>query len=116
MQCVIDVDRLDEIWSTPGPRAAFVRMITERKPSRVLEDFGVEGLFAADPVAMAAALNPGIVTKSERRHVTVELGGRHTRGQTTVDWFGLGREPPTVDVILELDRGRFLAMLSASVR
>ncbi len=116
MQCVIDRDRLDEIWAAPGPRAEFVRTITERKPSRVLDDFGTGDMFAADPVAMAAALEPGIVTRSERRHVTVELGGRHTRGQTTVDWFGFGGGAPTVDLILELDRDRFLAMLGASVR
>lgn len=116
MQCVIDIDRLREIWSAPGARAQFVRMITERKPPRVLDDFGVAGMFAADPVAMAAALDPGIVTRSEHRHVTVELDGRHTRGQTTVDWFGLGGEAPSVEVILELDRDRFLEMLSTSVR
>jgi purine nucleosidase len=116
MQCVIDRDRLDDIWAARSPRAQFVRMITERKPSNVLDDFGTGAMFAADPVAMAAALEPGIVTRSERRHVTVELGGRHTRGQTTVDWFGLGGGDPAVDVILELDRDRFLAMLSAAVR
>jgi purine nucleosidase len=116
MQCVIDGDRLREIWAAPGSRAEFVRMITERKPSRVLDDFGTGDMFAADPVAMAAALDPGIVTRSERRHVTVELGGRHTRGQTTVDWFGFGGGAPTVELILELDRDRFLAMLDASVR
>jgi purine nucleosidase len=73
-------------------------------------------MYAADPVAMAAALDPTIVTRSERRHVTVELDGRNTRGQTTVDWFGLGGGAPTVDVILELDRDRFLTVLGAAVR
>jgi purine nucleosidase len=116
MQCVIDGDRLRSIWAAPGPRARFVRMITEQKPSNALDDFGTGDMFAADPVAMAAALDPSIVTRSERRHVTVELGGRHTRGQTTVDWFGLGGGEPVVEVILELDRARFLDRLSAAVR
>jgi purine nucleosidase len=116
MQCVIDGDRLRSIWDAPGPRAGFVRMITERKPSNALDDFGTGDMFAADPVAMAAALDPSIVTRSERRHVTVELGGRHTRGQTTVDWFALGGGEAAVDVILELDRARFLDRLTAAVR
>jgi inosine-uridine nucleoside N-ribohydrolase len=46
----------------------------------------------------------------------VELGGRHTRGQTTVDWFALGGGEAAVDVILELDRARFLDRLTAAVR
>ena len=115
MTCVIGMDRLHEIWSAPGSRARFVRMITGQKPSRVLEEFGVAGMFAADPVAMAVAVVPGIVTRSERRHVAVELAGRQTRGQTTVDWFGFGGEPPNVEVILEVDGDRFWAMLRASV-
>jgi inosine-uridine nucleoside N-ribohydrolase len=47
--------------------------------------------------------------------VTVELAGTHTRGQTTVDWFGLGGEAPNAEVVLELDRRRFGEMLRASV-
>ena len=90
-------------------------MITARKPLLVLEQFGVSGIFAADPVAMAVAIEPGIVTRSEHRHVTVELGGAHTRGQTTVDWFNLGGEKPNVQLILELNSGRFWEMLQASV-
>lgn len=115
MNCVVGIDRLREIWSAPGARAQFVRMITARKPSLVLEQFGVAGMFAADPVAMAVAIEPAIVTRSEHRHVAVELAGGHTRGQTTVDWFNLGGEPPNVQVILELNRDRFLEMLGASV-
>jgi purine nucleosidase len=115
MSCVVCPDRLREIGSAPGARAQFARMITARKPSLVLEQFGVAGMFAADPVAMAVAVEPGIVTRSEHRHVTVELAGRHTRGQTTVDWFNLGGAAPNVEVILELDGDRFWEMLRASV-
>ncbi|MGH7318582.1 MAG: nucleoside hydrolase [Candidatus Rokuibacteriota bacterium] len=115
MNCVVGIDRLREISSAPGARAQFVRMITARKPSLVLEQFGVAGMFAADPVAMAVAVEPGIVTRSEHRHVTVELAGRHTRGQTTVDWFNLGSEAPNVEVVLEVDGDRFWEMLRASV-
>jgi purine nucleosidase len=115
MGCVVGTERLREIWSAPGARAQFVRMITARKPSLVFEQFGVAGMFAADPVAMAVAIQPAVVTRSEHRHVTVELGGRHTRGQTTVDWFNLGGDAPNVELILEVDGDRFWEMLRASV-
>src|SRR5262245_47655690 len=112
---VIASDRLRAMWALPGTRAEFARMITARKPALVLEHFGVDGMFAADPLAMAVAIEPAIVTRSEHPHVTVELGGRHTRGQTTVDWYGLGGHAPNAELILDLDGARFWEMLKASL-
>jgi purine nucleosidase len=115
MGSLIEMDRLRALWSAPGARADFARRITARRAALVLEHFGVSGMFAADPVAMAVALEPGIVTRLEHRHVAVELGGRLTRGQTTVDWFNLGGGQPNVNVILELDDDRFWELLKAAV-
>jgi purine nucleosidase len=115
MDAVISMERLHALWAAPGPRAEFARRITAQKPALVLEHFGASGMFAADPIAMAVAIEPSIVTRSERRHVTVELGGRHTRGQTTVDWFGFGGGPPSVEVVLEVDHERFFELLNAAV-
>jgi purine nucleosidase len=115
MTHVIGLERLRELWSIDGARGEFVRQITGHRADRTREDFGTDGMFVADPVAMAAVLAPDIVTRSEHRNVTVELAGRQTRGQTTVDWFGLGGEPPNTEVVLELDGDRFWKMLRASV-
>jgi inosine-uridine nucleoside N-ribohydrolase len=115
MHSIVGMDRVREIWSAPGARAEFAGKITARRPALVREHFDLSGMFTADPVAMAVAIAPTIVTRSERRHVTVELGGRHTRGQTTVDWFNFGGEPPNVEVVLEVDADRFWKMLRASV-
>jgi large subunit ribosomal protein L31 len=53
-----------------------------------------KGVIAADALAMAVAIDPSIVTRSETRAVAVELDGRLTRGATVVDWAGrLGRPP-----------------------
>ena len=59
----------------------------------------------------------GLPARAQARRVIppVELGGKHTRGQTTVDWFGLGGETANTDVVLELDDIRFWEMLRASV-
>jgi purine nucleosidase len=72
-------------------------------------------MVGADPVARAVVLAPDIVSLSERRHVSVELAGRQTRGQTTVDWFGRGGQPPNAEVVLELQGDRFWEMLRAAV-
>src|SRR5262249_59963264 len=85
MHSIVGMDRVREIWSAPGARAEFARKITARRPALVREHFALSGMFAADPVAMAVAIEAAIVTRSERRHVTGELGGGHTRAQRTAD-------------------------------
>ncbi len=114
MRYPVSLERLHELTSGAGARSRFLRTITERRPGHVLEHFGLSGIFAADPLAMAVALEPEIVTKSERHRVTVELSGRTTRGQSTVDWFDATGEPPNVDVVLELDADRFWELMKAA--
>lgn len=115
MRYLVSIERVNELMSGTGPRAQFFRRITEQQPRLVFEQFGLSGIFAADPLAMAVAVEPEIVTRSERHRVTVELNGRHTRGQTTVDWFDFSGEAPSVEIILELDGDRFWEMTKASV-
>jgi purine nucleosidase len=115
MHSIVSMDRVHELWSASGARAEFARKITAQRPARAHQHFGVSGMFVPDPVAMAVAVDPGIVTRSERRHLTVELEGRHTRGQTTVDWFGFGGETPNAEIVLEVDTDRFWKVLRASV-
>jgi purine nucleosidase len=116
MRYPIGLARLEELTAGAGPRARFLRRITRERPRHVQAHFGVSGIFAADPLAMAVAVEPGIVTRSERRHVTVELAGAATRGQTTVDWFGFGGGPPNADVVLEIEGERFWQLMQEAVR
>jgi purine nucleosidase len=110
----IGVERLAELTAGPGLRAEFLRRITGQRPAAAHATFGVSGIFAADPLAMAVAVEPGIVTESARHRVTVELGGRTTRGQTTVDWFDVSGEAPTTQVVLDLDAARFWELMKAA--
>jgi purine nucleosidase len=64
---------------------------------------------------MAVALEPEIVTRSELRPVTVELAGATTRGQTTVDWFGLTGRRPQAHLVLEVNARRFWTLMEAAV-
>ncbi|QEE25688.1 nucleoside hydrolase [Rhodanobacter glycinis] len=73
------------------------------------------GVVAADALAMAVAIDPAIVTRSERRHVAVELDGRLTRGATVVDWAGRLGRPANANVVLELDRERFAALIRGAL-
>jgi len=68
------------------------------------------GLIAADALAMAVAVDPSIVTRSEKRAVAVELDGRLTRGATVVDWAGRMGRSAQANIVLEVDQARFAQM------
>jgi purine nucleosidase len=69
------------------------------------------GIIAADALAMAVAIDPGIVTRSEERHVGVELDGRLTRGATVVDWAERLGRPANARIVLDVDSARFAALV-----
>lgn len=69
------------------------------------------GVIAADALAMAVAIDPSIVIRSERRHVAVELDGRLTRGATVVDWADRLKRPANANIVLEVDADRFGVMV-----
>ena len=69
------------------------------------------GVVAADALAMAVAIDPAIVTRSETRAVAVELDGRLTRGATVVDWASRLGRPAQARIVLEVDQARYAAMV-----
>ena len=68
---------------------------------------GFYGAFIHDPLAVAAALDPGLV-KTEALAVDVELGGTLTTGETVTDWRRVWKKPPNLDVAVEADAATFL--------
>jgi purine nucleosidase len=73
------------------------------------------GVIAADALAMAVAIDPSIITRSEKRAVAVELDGRLTRGATVVDWANRLGQPAQANIVLEVDHQRFSAMVRRSL-
>jgi purine nucleosidase len=72
---------------------------------------GLPGFDLADPVAMAVALDPTIVTRAPRLNVVVETRGEFTRGMTVCDHTGHSGRTRNVTVVLEISRDRFLELL-----
>ncbi len=71
---------------------------------------GFNGGYLHDPMAVAVAVDPGLV-KTRRTHVDVETKGEYTRGMTVADFST--RRPGKhgqVDVALSVDRDRFLRL------
>ncbi|TBR36880.1 MULTISPECIES: nucleoside hydrolase [Dyella] len=69
------------------------------------------GIIAADALAMAVAIDPTVITRSEDRHVAIELDGRLTRGATVVDWARRLKQPANARIVLDVDQDRFKAMV-----
>jgi purine nucleosidase len=102
-------------WLDAGDeRAAFFRRIfaTARDYNALR---GRTGVIAADALAMAVAVAPDIVTRTESRHVAVELEGRHTRGATVVDWERRLDRPANARIVMEVDQERFGALVRAAL-
>ena len=108
-------EQIEALWAVDSPRAEFFRRISLRSIGVSERTFGHKTLLEPDLLAVAVALEPGIVRRAESRHVRVELAGQHTRGHTTVDWFGRTGEAPNVNVVMELDLTRLWDLLRAAV-
>jgi len=75
------------------------------------ESVGFSGLALHDPFALACAVDETLV-RFKSCHVDIETQGTLTRGKTVVDILGVTGKKPNVRVALELDRERFIQLLS----
>jgi purine nucleosidase len=71
---------------------------------------GFYGAFIHDPLVVAAALDPSLVT-SEALYVDVETRGEITTGMTVMDRRRLTGQPPNLDVAIDADVTLFLERL-----
>ncbi len=73
------------------------------------------GMIVADALAMAVALEPGIVMRAEERHVGIELTGTLTRGATVVDWDDRFGRPANARIVLDVDQAKFEALVARAL-
>jgi purine nucleosidase len=114
-------EQVDALMAVDSPRGAFFRRITPLALENTARAFGVRQLYAPDGLAVAVALEPEIVRRSERHAVRVELCGQHTRGQTVVDWDDRTSQASShgacdVNLVLELDRERLWELMRAALQ
>ena len=110
----LDFDRFEALLARGDARAKFYSSITAKTRAWSRER-GRPKLLIADALAMAVALEPGIVTRSERHHVGIELDGRLTRGASVVDWQNRLGMSANADIVLEVDHSRFESLLASAV-
>jgi purine nucleosidase len=109
-----DADAFDAWLHAGDQRADFYAKIagTARNYNR---EHARRGVIAADALALAVALDPSIIIRSERRAVAVELDGRLTRGATVVDWANRLRQPAQANIVLDVDQPRFVALVQRAL-
>ncbi|NUP04764.1 MAG: nucleoside hydrolase [Polyangiaceae bacterium] len=118
-----DIERIRAI-GTPLARFAIDSNATALAVNRSL--FHEDGIGLPDPVAMAVAIDPSLVTKKSKHAVDVECEGTLTRGMTVVDQLDvvprmevaragwpsdIATRPRNVTVCFEIDAARFKSML-----
>lgn len=69
-----------------------------------------------DPITMAIALDPTLVTRKSKHFVDVETLGELTRGMTVVDERGVTQKPANVEVCWAIDVPRWKDMLYQTLR
>ncbi|MDQ7029116.1 MAG: nucleoside hydrolase [Ardenticatenia bacterium] len=100
-----------ELLRQPTPKARFARAITGHIEKVVRHTFRLPGFPIPDPLAAAVAMAPEAVRRAHHFPVHVELCGRHCRGQTIVDYHGVGGKAPNAHVVFELDMETIYALL-----
>jgi purine nucleosidase len=102
-------------WLAAGDeRARFLRQVMGAARQKSASHHR-RGVVAADALAMAVAIDPSIVTRSEQRAVAIELDGRLTRGATVVDWAARLGQPCNARIVLEVDHARFADMVRGAL-
>lgn len=90
-------------------QAAFCAALSRQELSWAVP-YGTPGAPMHDPCAMLCAIDPTLFT-SVRCWVGVERAGVHTRGKTVTDAFSDAKRTPNTDLVLDVDRPRFVRRL-----
>lgn len=111
----IDEDELANIKAIGSPLASFSLDIQQVVNQYAKEVTLLPGFDLPDPIAMAVALDPSIATRVEEVYVEVVLANDLTRGQTVIDLNGNLQKSPTINVVIEASREKFLSLLHKSL-
>jgi purine nucleosidase len=102
-------------WLEGGDARARFYAAISRKTRTWTRQRGRQRLLVADALAMAVALQPDIVQRSEDHHVAIELTGALTRGATVVDWQDRFGQRANAHIVLDVDQARFEALVASAL-
>lgn len=107
-------DILDRIRAPAGRVAGVCVDLLTFYGNRYRQLLGFEGPPLHDPVAVAAVIDPGVVTTAAVP-LAIELRGEHTRGATVFDLDHTTGREPNATVALRLDRDSFWDLMIGAI-
>jgi purine nucleosidase len=84
-EALLNASDIQQVLSFDTPVAKFAIECNSRAQEAILKQTGEHGISLPDPVAMAVAIDPSIVTSQSAHFVDVETESDLTRGMTVVD-------------------------------
>lgn len=128
-EAVLNPCDIQRILSFGTPVAKFAIECNSRAQEAFLEQSGEHGISLPDPIAMAIALDPSIVTSQSAHFVDVETESELTHGMTVVDRLNVSHNERNRDVwasalttghkasvIWNIDNARWKQALYAALR
>jgi purine nucleosidase len=97
-EAVLNLSDIQHVLSLGTPVANFAIECNSHAQKAFLEQTGEHGISLPDPVAMAVALDPSIVTSQSQHFVDIETQSELTRGMTVVDRLNVARNPRNREV------------------
>jgi purine nucleosidase len=105
------IDEFTALFTYDNRRSKFLEAITQHTIKFLREVLNREMSFAADPLAMAVLMEPEIVEEVAEKYVQIERTGELSRGMTVIDWWGMSKKPPNVEIILKVNQEWFFELL-----
>ncbi|XP_032412309.1 inosine-uridine preferring nucleoside hydrolase-like [Xiphophorus hellerii] len=111
-----------EWLSVKTEKAAFIRKISDLSMKKACsaeyqkEVIAGQGFNPCDVFALAAAVDDGFITESEKVAVTVELNGKHTRGMMVLDYIECLKKEHKAVIMKTADLEKLKKMLYNAVK
>lgn len=105
------IEDFTALFNYDNKRSKFLKAITKHTIKFLREVLNREMSFAADPLAMAVLMEPEIVEEVAEKFVQIERTGELSRGMTVIDWWGMSKKTPNVEIILKVNQERFYDLL-----
>lgn len=109
-QALMTTHAIESLSASP-PVKNFIDQVTRQYRHRFSKSGGVEACLMHDPLAVAVAIDPTLVT-TLFRYVGIETESRYCDGQTVCDFEGRWGKTPNVQVCVALDAQRFVSLLT----
>lgn len=97
-EALLNPSDIQQVLSLGTPVATFAMECNSTAQAAILTQTGENGICLPDPVAMAVAIDPSIVTSQSAHFVDVETESELTRGTTVVDRLNVAHDERNRDV------------------